>query len=120
MGLVALAAGLIAGLVLPTPNAVNRGIGPAADRLRARTRQAGEKIVEKGKRVAHAAVHAVKDEAQAQGLTPEHLREKLSAVAERAEDAGRKAARREGLVPTTEATQFDPQQNNPSVRGPAA
>ena len=37
---VALAAGLMAGLAMRTPAAVNRKIGPTADRLRQRTREA--------------------------------------------------------------------------------
>ncbi|MEO5957973.1 MAG: hypothetical protein ABIZ49_02060, partial [Opitutaceae bacterium] len=97
VGLASLAAGLIAGLLLPTPNVVNRTIGPAADRMRARTREAGAEMLEKGKRVAQAAVGAVKAEAQAQGLTPERLREKANAVAERATEAGKQSAQREGL-----------------------
>src|SRR5204863_465418 len=69
VGLVCLAAGLIAGLSVPTPNAVNRVAGPAADRLRERARESGTEMVEKTKRVARAAVTAAKEEAQTQGLT---------------------------------------------------
>ena len=98
VGLVALAAGLIAGLAIPTPNAINRSVGPAADRLRTRTREAGNEMLQKGKRVAEAAVAAVKEEAEAQGLTPERLRNKASAVVDRAKDAGQEAANREGLT----------------------
>ena len=94
----ALAAGLIAGLVLPTPSALNRTVGPAADRLRERTRQAGSEMVEKGRRVARAAVSAVKEEAEAQGLTPEHLRDQVAAVGERAKDTVMQEARHEGLA----------------------
>lgn len=96
VGLVALAAGLIAGLAIPTPNAINRSVGPTADRLRQRTREAGNEMLEKGKRVAEAAMTAVKEEAEAQGLTPEHLRDKTAAVAERGKEAGQQAANREG------------------------
>jgi hypothetical protein len=116
VGLIALAAGLIAGLALPTPNAVNRTVGPAADRLRERTRQAGADVVRKGKRVAEAAVTAVKDEAKAQGLTPERLREKAGAVAERAQEAGSEAAEREGL---TSGSEPSGKAGDPSVARPA-
>lgn len=98
VGLVALAAGVIAGLVLPTPNAVNRTVGPAADRLRERTREAGSEILAKGRRVADAAISAVKSEAEAQGLTPEHLRAQVAAVGERAKDTVKQEARQAGLA----------------------
>jgi ElaB/YqjD/DUF883 family membrane-anchored ribosome-binding protein len=117
VGLVALAAGLIAGLALPTPNAVNRSVGATADRLRSRTREAGAEMLEKGKRVAQAAVTAVKDEAQAQGLTPERLREQTQQVADRGMDAGKQAAQQEGLTPGAQcATGTQP--NDPSVARP--
>jgi len=98
LGLVCLAAGLVAGLFIPTADAVNRTIGAKADRLRERTRDAGQEIMEKGKRVADAAVSAVKEEAEAQGLTPDHLREKAAAVADREAEAGKQTAREEGLA----------------------
>jgi len=98
VGLVALAAGLLAGLAVPTPNVINRSVGATADRLRDRTREAGNEMLQKGKRVAEAAVSAVTQEAQAQGLTAERLKEKAAAVAEKAKDAGQKAANREGLT----------------------
>lgn len=99
VGLVALAAGLIAGLAIPTPNAVNRRVGPTADRLRDRTREAGTEMLEKGKRIANATVSALKEEAQAQGVTPEFLREKAAAVGERAKETVEHEARQEGLMP---------------------
>jgi ElaB/YqjD/DUF883 family membrane-anchored ribosome-binding protein len=117
LGLVCLAAGVIAGLAMPTPNAVNRSIGPAADRLRERTREAGREMMDKGKHVAEAALHAVKDEAEAQGLTPENLRGKATEVAERGMEAGRETARREGLTP--EGNQSGSQLNDPTVARPA-
>jgi ElaB/YqjD/DUF883 family membrane-anchored ribosome-binding protein len=128
VGLIALAAGLIAGLALPTPAPVNRTVGPAADRLRQRTREAGAEVVRKGRRVAEAAVSAVKEEAEAQGLTPERLREKAGAVAERAKQAGTEAADREGLNPANERNQQNrdtqpgaacPTPSDPSTARPA-
>ncbi len=97
LGLVCLAAGLVAGLLIPTADAVNRSIGDKADRLRDRTREAGHEMLEKGKRVADAAVSAVKEEAEAQGLTPDHLREKVAAVADSGTEAGKQTAREQGL-----------------------
>lgn len=117
VGLVALAAGLMAGLALPTPQAVNRTVGPAADRLRARTREAGSEMIEKGKRVAEAAASAVKEEAKAQGLTPERLREKAGALGEHAQEAAGEMAHRTGLAPTGNPPGAQP--NDPSVARPA-
>ncbi len=130
LGLICLAAGALVGLAAPTPNAVNRRLGPTADRLRDRARESGQEMLEKGKRVASAAVSAVKDEAQAQGLTPEGLREKVSAVAERAKEAGRETARSEGLpgsgasgTPTGSSlppgNQSNSPYNDPTVARPA-
>lgn len=121
VGLVALAAGLIAGLAVPTPNVINRSVGATADRLRERTREAGNEMFEKGKRVAQAAVSAVTDEAQAQGLTAERLREKAAAVAEKAKDAGQQAASREGIGSmggTGNTSANTPTGGNPSAARP--
>jgi ElaB/YqjD/DUF883 family membrane-anchored ribosome-binding protein len=120
VGLVALAAGLIAGLMLPTPNVINRRVGPMADRLRTRTRERGAEMLDKGKRVAEAAMHAVKDEAQAQGLTPEGLREKAAAVADRAKEAGEQTARQEGLTSESAGNRPGNSQNDPSSARPVA
>jgi hypothetical protein len=70
VGLACLATGLIAGLALPTPGPIQRRIGPAAERLRERTKEAGREMMAKGRHVAQAAVGAAKEEAKAQGLTP--------------------------------------------------
>jgi ElaB/YqjD/DUF883 family membrane-anchored ribosome-binding protein len=94
VGLCCLAAGLIAGLALPTPEKVNRIAGPTAERLRQRARHAGSEMVDKGRRVCRAAATAAKDEAEAQGFTPERLRDQAGAVAQRAGDAAGEAARR--------------------------
>jgi ElaB/YqjD/DUF883 family membrane-anchored ribosome-binding protein len=118
VGLVALAAGLIAGLAIPTPNAINRSLGPSADRLRRRTRDAGNEMIQKGKRVAEAAMSAVKEEAEAQGLTPEHLRGKAAAVAERGKEAGEQAASREGVTTSRNEPANSPTASDPTVARP--
>lgn len=69
VGLACLALGLVAGLVLPTPRKARELAGPTVDRLRDRTRRAGNELLEKGQRVARAAATAARDEARAQGLT---------------------------------------------------
>jgi ElaB/YqjD/DUF883 family membrane-anchored ribosome-binding protein len=103
MGLGLLAAGVLIGLALPTTEPVNRIVGPTADRLRDRTRERGRELLEKGKRVAHAATTAVKEEAEAQGLTPEQLRERAGNVADRAANETSEEARRQGLTSGTPA-----------------
>lgn len=100
VGLVALSVGLLAGLAIPTPNIVNRQFGGTADRLRQRTREAGTEMLEKGKRVAEATVVALTDEAGAQGLTADSLGQKVTAIADRAKQAGEESAKREGLTPS--------------------
>jgi ElaB/YqjD/DUF883 family membrane-anchored ribosome-binding protein len=69
VGLGCLAAGFLLALALPTPDVVNRRVGPAVDRLKDRTRAAGAEAVQKGKRVVQAAANAAREEAQHQGLT---------------------------------------------------
>ncbi len=68
VGLGCLAVGVLIGISVPTPGPVNRVAGPAVDRLRNRTKQAGREAMEKGKRVVQAATGAAKQEAQSQGL----------------------------------------------------
>jgi ElaB/YqjD/DUF883 family membrane-anchored ribosome-binding protein len=130
VGLVALAAGLMVGLAMRTPSAVNRKLGPAADRLRERTREAGSEMFQKGKRVAEAAAHAVKQEAEAQGLTAERLRSSATHIAERAREAGQQTAEREGLTPGSHSSAGNmgkpsntgtnhPSGSDPSVARPA-
>ncbi len=97
VGLACLAAGVIAGLSIPTPEPLNRLAGPTVDRLRERTREAGSELLHKGERVASAAAEAAKEAAREQGLTPEHLREQAATVGERAREAATETARNEGL-----------------------
>lgn len=69
IGLGCLAAGFLLALALPTPEVVNRRVGPTVDRLKDRTRAAGAEAMAKGKRVVEAATSAVREEARNQGLT---------------------------------------------------
>jgi hypothetical protein len=100
VGLGCLALGLIAGFALPTPQKVNDVVGPRADRLRDRARQASRDLVERGKHVVKAAADAARTEAEAQGLTADALRAKATAVADRAKEAATDTARNEGVMPT--------------------
>ncbi|MDO8542572.1 MAG: hypothetical protein Q7S40_19190 [Opitutaceae bacterium] len=118
MGLGLLAAGMLIGLAIPTPSPVNRVVGPTADRLRERTRQSGREMLEKGKRVARAATTAAREEARAQGLTPERLREQAEAVAEQSKEAATEAARREGLTSGGTFGSENPSDSDPSRARP--
>ncbi|MEO6569047.1 MAG: DUF3618 domain-containing protein [Opitutaceae bacterium] len=99
VGLACLAAGVAAGLALPTATPLNRMAGPTMDRFRQRTRDAGGELLEKGKRVVNAAGSALKSEAEQQGLTFENLREKAGVVADRTKEAASDAAQQEGVMP---------------------
>jgi len=93
VGLGFLALGVLAGLAVPTPTVVTRRIAPAADKIR----RAGSELLEKGKRVGKAAGEAARVEAKTQGLTLEHVRDQVGAVAERAGEAAAESANKEGL-----------------------
>lgn len=101
LGLGCLAAGVLIGLALPTPKPVDRLAGPSVDRLRSRTRQAGRDMMQKGRRVMQAASDAAKHEAQAQGLTPEQLRQNVSGTPEHSANAGAEGAVRTAPVAAT-------------------
>lgn len=96
-GLVCLALGVVAGMLLPAPRAVQDFAGPTANRLGQRAREAGRDLVQRGKHVAQAAVEAARHEAESQGLTPEALKSKAGAVADRAKTAATETAEQEGL-----------------------
>lgn len=112
-GLACLALGIVAGLLIPTPRAAQDMVAPTASRLRERAREAGRDIVERGKHVARAAAAAAREEVQSQGLTPEALKEKAGAVAERAKSAATETAEREGMNPPGSPSGSSAQQNPP-------
>ncbi|HVU35911.1 MAG TPA: hypothetical protein VHE61_20895 [Opitutaceae bacterium] len=95
IGLGCLVVGALIGLAVPTPEPVHRVAGPAVDRLKQRTRDAGRDMVQKGKRVVHAASDAARQEAESQGLTLNRMGRSSSNVADAATAAGQGAARPE-------------------------
>jgi ElaB/YqjD/DUF883 family membrane-anchored ribosome-binding protein len=99
LGLGCLAVGVLVGLALPTPEPVNRIVGPGVDRLRQRTRQAGNDVIQKGKRVVQTAASAARQEADSQGLSVDRLRSGASATVQRAASTAADAAGQEGLMP---------------------
>ena len=100
VGLGLLAIGVLAGLALPTPQKVNQIAGPTSDRLRRRVKDMGRDVVDRSKHVVEATTNALKEEAQAQGLTPEALREKAGLIANRTKQAAKDTARQEGAALT--------------------
>ncbi len=68
-GLVFLAAGLIASLLIPTPRRVAERLEPKARELGERVREKAQDLVERGSHVVESATEAAKQEAKAQGLT---------------------------------------------------
>jgi len=103
LGLGVLALGIVAGLAIPTPDKVNEVVGPRVDRVRDRAREAGRDLVNRGKNVVQAAAKAAKQEAETQGISPEALREKANAVAQRTKQAATDSARQEGVLPQENA-----------------
>lgn len=113
LGLGCLAAGLIIGLMLPTPQVVNRRLGPTVDRLKDRTRDAGSELLEKGKRVVQAATNAAKVEAKTQGLSVAKLRDQGSSSEAQPESAGLAAGPSGG--PGQQDRPADPSAARPAV-----
>lgn len=68
-GLVFLAAGLIASLLIPTPRRLSQRLEPKARELSERVRDKAQDLVERGSHVVESATQAAKQEAKAQGLT---------------------------------------------------
>jgi hypothetical protein len=73
LGLGCLAAGVLVGLLIKSPSALNRIAGPKLGNLRRQAQHAAEDmaedVVEKGKHLAAAGSEAIKNEAKAQGMT---------------------------------------------------
>ena len=109
-----LVAGLAVGLCLPTVEKVDEVVGPTSDRLKRKAREAGQDLAQRGRRVVQAATTAMRKEAEAQGLTPESLRNKAGAVAARAREAASETAEKEGILPpTSEPEESDSAKNEP-------
>lgn len=99
VGLGVLALGIVAGLAIPTPNKVNEVVGPRVDKLRDQARERGRDLVNRGRNVVQAAAQAARQEAESQGITPDAIREKAGAVAQRTKQAATDTARQEGVLP---------------------
>ncbi len=69
LGAVAAIVGIVAGSLIPTSDEEQHALGATADRLRSAGRDLAQDVVDRGGRVANEALGAVKDSAQAHGLT---------------------------------------------------
>ncbi len=70
LGIGALAAGFIAGLLIPSTSVEDDKIGPLADDVKAKVKETGQEAVERGKQVAEEAAETAKQAGreQAEGL----------------------------------------------------
>ena len=106
VGVAALAAGVIAGLVLPGTRREDELMGEQSDQLKSTAMETGQDLLERGKdaasQVAQAAsntAQAVVGEARGQDLSPGSLADKVKHVATAALQAGSEAAKQEGISP---------------------
>jgi hypothetical protein len=68
-GALAAVVGLVAGALIPATDQERRALGGTADRLRTAGHDLAQDVVDRGSQVASEALDAVKDSAQAHGLT---------------------------------------------------
>jgi len=93
-----LAAGLLAGLLLPRTEKEDEWMGEASDELKEQTRSKAEQLAQRGKEAAVKTAGAALEEAEARGITPASLAEKTSRVVSEAVNAGKETAREEGIA----------------------
>nr|MBA3273938.1 hypothetical protein [Chthoniobacterales bacterium] len=92
-----LAAGVLAGLLLPRTQKEDEWMGETSDELKDSTREKAEDLAERGKEAAMKTAGAALDEAESRGLTADTLADKASRVVSEAVKAGRETAQEEGI-----------------------
>lgn len=97
VGLGVLAAGMIAGLMLPISRRENRLMGEQRNHLFESAREYGEDMLERGQAVAQHAMEAAREEASEQGLTPGQLKQEGKQVAAAAKEAAQEEAKKQDL-----------------------
>lgn len=104
LGAIGLAVGAAIGAALPPSEPEDRLMGETRDRLKRRAEAIGREQAAKAGAAAQAAYEAAKDEAEAQGLTPEHgksaaasAKDKVERVVDATTGAARAEAERQGL-----------------------
>lgn len=101
VGVAAIAAGLLAGFVLPHTRTEDRMYGRTSDRLKDEARNRAREAAEQGKEVAAHVAESALGDAESQGLTPGSLGDKVARVAKDALHAAEDSAKREGIDPAS-------------------
>lgn len=94
-----IAAGLLAGLLLPRTRVEDEWMGEMSDEAWDEAKSTGDEVLDKGRTKVEEAASAAMDEAEAQGLTLEKLGEKASRVASQVGETVKQASKKEGLDP---------------------
>jgi uncharacterized protein YjbJ (UPF0337 family) len=115
VGAAVLTLGAIAGFSLPSTDKEDELLGETRDQFLDSVKETGQEVLEKGKHVADHAIDTVKHEAEAQGLTPDHLADKVKAVASEAKNAVADEAKKQNLTLDTNK----PAENKPGDNKPA-
>jgi hypothetical protein len=95
-----LAAGLLAGLLLPRTEQEDEWMGEASDELKEETRRKGEELVEQGKQAAAKTADAALEEAERRGITADTVAEKAGRVISEATRSVKETAPEEGVAPS--------------------
>jgi ElaB/YqjD/DUF883 family membrane-anchored ribosome-binding protein len=95
LGLGVLAAGAIAGVLVPRTRAEDKMMGPVADKVRDEGKHQAQEIAAKSKEVASKVMEATREEAEKKGLTSEGLKE----TAQKLWETGKHEAEAKGLTP---------------------
>jgi Protein of unknown function (DUF3618) len=83
-----IAAGFVAGMLVPTTRVEDEKVGPMADQVKEQAKETGQEALERGKEVAQEAAQSAKETVQEQGAEhAEQLRESARAKAEGASEA---------------------------------
>lgn len=96
MGALALAGGLILGLILPPTRREDHMMGEYRDELIDRAKDTGQELYESSKRVAKSAAQAARDEAEREDLTPGSVMRSVKSIAGRVAEAAEDTASQEG------------------------
>jgi hypothetical protein len=87
IGMAALAAGVAAGLTVPSTRKEKELMGETRDRLLDQAKGLGREAVDKGKQVARVATDVVRTEVERQGLKPATIADKVRTIGREAEQA---------------------------------
>ena len=99
IGAATLAAGVVAGQLLPGTRLEDEAMGRQSDQLAEQAKQAGRELGGKAASTAEAAVSAGTEEARRQGESDQPVTQKVEAVAKEVAEAAKQKASDEGLTP---------------------